>query len=102
MVYDWIGKLTFAASLDCLRPRGIVVSFGVSNGAPDPVSVGTLNAKGSLFLTRPGLEAHATELGEYHRRVSSVSSAVISGVIKPETWRVFALSDAAVAHCAVP
>ena len=101
MVYDWIGNLTFAASLDCLRPRGIVVSFGVSNGAPDPVSVGTLNAKGSLFLTRPGLGAHATELGEYHQRANAVFDAVTAGVIKPAAWNVFPLSDAAAAHAAL-
>jgi NADPH2:quinone reductase len=101
VVYDGIGKLTFAASLDCLRPRGLMVSFGTSSGAPDPVAVGTLNAKGSLFLTRPGLAAHATELGEYHERASSVFKAMTSGVIKPEAWRVFALSDAAAAHAAL-
>ncbi len=52
VVYDGIGKPTFATSLDCLRPRGLMVSFGASGGAPDPIAVGTLNAKGSLFLTR--------------------------------------------------
>jgi NADPH:quinone reductase len=100
VVYDGIGKLTFAASLDCLRPRGLMVSFGASSGAPDPVAVGTL-AKGSLFLTRPGLGAHATELGEYHHRADAVIGAVTAGVIKPATWRVFSLSDAAAAHAAL-
>ena len=51
VVYDGIGKLTFATSLDCLRRRGLMISFGASSGAPDPVAVGTLNAQGSLFLT---------------------------------------------------
>jgi NADPH:quinone reductase len=101
VVYDAIGKLTFAASLDCLRPRGMMVSFGASSGAPDPVAVGTLNAKGSLFLTRPGLAAHATELGEYHERARSVFSAVISGVMKPVAWKTFPLSEAAAAHAAL-
>ncbi len=59
-----------------------MVSFGASSGAPDPVAVGTLNAKGSLFLTRPGLAMHATELGEYHRRADAVIGAVTAGVIK--------------------
>ena len=101
VVYDGIGKLTFAASLDCLRPRGMMVSFGESSGAPDPIAVGTLNAKGSLFLTRPGLGAHATELGEYHQRADAVFSAVTAGVIKPAAWNVFPLSDAAAAHAAL-
>jgi NADPH:quinone reductase len=101
VVYDGIGKKTFAASLDCLRPRGLMVSFGASSGAPDPVAVGTLNAKGSLFLTRPGLAAHATELGEYHRRADAVFAALTAGVIKPTTWNVFPLSDAAAAHAAL-
>jgi hypothetical protein len=79
VVYDDIGKLTFAASLDGLRPRGLMVSFGSSTGVPDPVAVGTLNAKGSLFLTRPGLAAHATELGEYHLRAHAVLEAVNAG-----------------------
>jgi NADPH2:quinone reductase len=101
VVYDGIGKVTFAASLDCLRPRGMMVSFGASSGAPDPVAVGTLNAKGSLFLTRPGLGAHATELGEYHQRANAVFDAVTAGVIKPAAWNVFPLSDAAAAHAAL-
>ena len=101
MVYDGIGKLTFATSLDCLRPRGLMVSFGASSGAPDPVAVGTLNAKGSLFLTRPGLGAHATELGEYHQRANAVLAAVTAGTIKPATWNIFPLSDAAAAHAAL-
>jgi NADPH2:quinone reductase len=101
VVYDGIGKLTFATSLDCLRPRGLMVSFGASSGAPDPVAVGTLNAKGSLFLTRPGLGAHATELGEYDQRANAVLAAVTAGIIKPATWNIFPLSDAAAAHAAL-
>jgi NADPH2:quinone reductase len=101
VVYDGIGKLTFAISLDCLRPRGLMASFGASTGAPDPVEVGTLNAKGSLFLTRPGLAAHATELSEYHQRADAVFDAVSAGIIKPAVWRTFALADAAAAHSAL-
>ena len=101
VVYDGIGKLTFPASLDCLRPRGLMVSFGASSGAPDPVAVGTLNAKGSLFLTRPGLGAHANDLGEYRQRAEAVLGAVTAGVIKPAIWRTYALSEAAAAHAAL-
>src|SRR6185436_21077658 len=55
VVYDGVGKDTFAGSLDCLRPFGLMVSFGNSSGAVPPFSIATLAAKGSLFLTRPTL-----------------------------------------------
>ena len=58
VVYDPIGRATFEASLDSLRPRGLLVSFGATSGVPPAVEVATLNAKGSLFLTRPSLAAH--------------------------------------------
>ncbi|KRR22199.1 quinone oxidoreductase [Bradyrhizobium lablabi] len=98
VVYDGVGRTTFAASLDSLRPRGTMVSFGASTGAPPPVEVGTLNAKGSLFLTRPGLAAHATDIHEYRERVLDVFDAVERGIIKPSVWKTYALSDAAGAH----
>jgi NADPH2:quinone reductase len=101
VVYDGIGQLTFATSLDCIRPRGLMVSFGASSGVPGPVGVSTLNSKGSLFLTRPGLGAHATELSEYHRRADAVFAAVTAGIIKPAPWNVFSLSDAVGAHTAL-
>lgn len=100
VVYDGIGKTTFSASLDCLRPRGLMVSLGASSGVPAPVAVGTLNAKGSLFLTRPGLAAHATDLDEYRWRAEAVFDAVRRGVVSPSTM-VFPLSDAASAHAAI-
>ena len=55
VVYDSVGKQTFLKSLDCLAPLGTMVLFGQSSGPPDALNVGTLAAKGSLFLTRPGL-----------------------------------------------
>lgn len=101
VVYDGIGKLTFATSIDCLRPRGLMVSFGSSSGPPDPITVETLNSKGSLFLTRPSLAAHATDLTEYHLRADAVFTAVTLGIIKPATKDIFKLSDAASAHAAL-
>lgn len=98
MTYDGIGQATFATSLDCLRPRGVLVSIGASTGAPPPIAVGVLNAKGSLFLTRPGLAAHATDVEEYRARVIDVFDAVAKGFIKPTIWKRFALADAAKAH----
>jgi NADPH2:quinone reductase len=101
VVYDGIGRATFHASLDSLRTRGMMVSIGASTGAPAPVDVGTLNAKGSLFLTRPGLGNHATDINEYRERVSDVFDAMERGFIKPSIWKTFALADAAEAHAAL-
>jgi NADPH2:quinone reductase len=101
VVYDGLGKLTFATSLDCLRPRGMMVSIGASTGAPPPVEINTLNAKGSLFLTRPGLAMHATDVDEYRARVLDVFDAVAQGIIKPDVWKTFPLADAAQAHQAL-
>jgi NADPH:quinone reductase len=101
VVYDGLGRLTFAASLDSLRPRGLLVSIGSSTAAPPPVEVATLNAKGSLFLTRPGLATHATEIAEYRERAADVFAAVAAGVIKASAWRTYPLADVAAAHTAL-
>ena len=58
VVFDGVGKDTWAASLDCLQPRGLMVSFGNASGAVAPVPIGILNAKGSLYVTRPSLGAY--------------------------------------------
>jgi len=98
VVYDGIGRTTFATSLDCLRPRGLMVSFGASSGAPDPVAVDTLNSKGSLYLTRPGLAEHIGDVEEYRARAQSVFDAVEAGTIIPDVWCTYDLSDAEKAH----
>jgi NADPH:quinone reductase len=101
VVYDGIGRDTFGASLDSLRPRGLLASIGASTGAPPPIEVGTLNAKGSLFLTRPSLAAHATDIAEYRERAQDVFAAVADGIIKPSAWKTYPLADAAEAHAAL-
>lgn len=101
VVYDGIGKLTFEASINSLRPRGLMVSFGASTGAPPPVEVGTLNAKGSLYLTRPGLAAHATDVNEYRKRAADVLGAALNGVFSTTFSKEFPLSEAAAAHEAI-
>ena len=98
VVYDGIGRKTFDTSLDCLRPRGLMVSFGASSGTPDPVAVETLNQKGSLYLTRPGLAAHITDVAEYRQRADDVLDAATRGVISPGLWRSYPLAEAAQAH----
>ncbi len=98
VVYDPIGRVTLNASLDCLRPRGLLVSFGATSGAPAPIEVGTLNAKGSLFLTRPSLAAHTATAAEYQERAQDVLQAVADGIIAPRIWRRYALADVGTAH----
>jgi NADPH2:quinone reductase len=98
VVYDPIGRISFEASLSSLRPRGLMVSFGASSGAPAAVEIGTLNAKGSLFLTRPSLAAHTATIDEYQERARDVLAHVQAGVITPRIWRSYPLSDAAAAH----
>jgi NADPH2:quinone reductase len=98
VVYDPIGRASFQASLDCLRPRGLMVSFGASSGAPSAVELSTLNAKGSLFLTRPSLAAHTASASEYQERAQDVLAAIGAGIIKPRIWASYSLADAARAH----
>lgn len=98
VVYDPIGRDTFAASLDCLKPRGLMVSFGASSGAPAAVEVSTLNAKGSLFLTRPSIVAHTATPAEYQARAQDVLAALEAGIIQPRVCRTYPLREAAQAH----
>ncbi|MDR6714944.1 NADPH2:quinone reductase [Pseudomonas hunanensis] len=98
VVYDGVGKVSFNASLDALRPRGLLVSFGATSGAPDPIEVATLNTKGSLYLTRPSLAAHTHTVQAYQQRAADVLEAVVSGIIPPRIWRRYPLADVATAH----
>lgn len=98
VVYDPIGRISFAASLDCLRPRGLMVSFGASSGAPAPVELSQLNAKGSLYLTRPSLAAHTATPEEYKMRADAVIAALVDGIIAPKIWKTYPLSEAIQAH----
>ena len=101
VVYDGVGKDTFAASIDSLAQRGIMASIGASSGPPPAVEVSTLNTKGSLFLTRPTIVHHAGDVAEYRERAAAVFEATIAGTIRPEIWREFALAEAAAAHAAI-
>lgn len=98
VVYDPIGRVTLDASLDSLRPRGLLVSFGAASGMPAPIEVSTLNAKGSLFLTRPSLAAHTATAAEYQERARDVLDAVAAGIVRPQVWRRYPLADVAAAH----
>jgi len=98
VVYDPIGRISFDASLDSLRPRGVMVSFGASSGAPSAVELATLNAKGSLFLTRPSLAAHTATIPEYRERAQDLLATIEAGAITPRIWGRYSLADAATAH----
>jgi len=101
VVYDSVGKDTFLKSLDCLRPRGLMVSFGNASGPVDPVPPGILAQKGSLFLTRPTLFHYIADRAELEMAARELFDVVESGKVKIEIKQRFALKDAAEAHRAL-
>ncbi|MCH8617055.1 quinone oxidoreductase [Sphingomonas sp. SM33] len=101
VVYDSVGKDTFLRSLDCLRPRGIMVSYGNSSGPVDPFPPGILAQKGSLFLTRPTLYHYTASRAELEAAAAELFDVVASGKVKIEVKQRFALKDAAEAHRAL-
>jgi NADPH:quinone reductase len=98
VVYDSVGKDTFFASLDCLAPRGLMVSFGNSSGAVPPIAPLELSRRGSLFLTRPILFHYIAKASELARGARELFEAVASGRVKAHVGRTYALADAAQAH----
>ena len=98
VVYDSVGKDTFDGSLDCLAPRGCLVLFGQSSGRVPPVDPQVLNAKGSLFLTRPTLASYALTREEIDWRASEIFGWLAEGALNVRVGASFALSEAAEAH----
>jgi NADPH:quinone reductase len=98
VVYDSVGKSTFEKSLDCLRPRGYLVLFGFSSGPVAPFDPAVLGAKGSLFLTRPGLNQYVATREELLERAADLFGWLASGVLQPRIDRVLPLAEAATAH----
>ncbi|HEX7797174.1 MAG TPA: quinone oxidoreductase [Vicinamibacterales bacterium] len=101
VVYDSVGKTTFDKSLNCLRPRGMMVLFGASSGPVPPVDPHTLNVKSSLFLTRPSLAHHVLTRDELLWRAGEVLNAVASGKLRLRIDHVYSLSQVADAHRAL-
>ena len=101
VVYDSIGKDTFQASLDCLAPRGLMVTFGSSSGPVPPVDPSILAAKGSLFLTRPSLATYVAKRPDLERMSADLFAAVASGAVRAGVHQTFALKEAAAAHRAL-
>ena len=98
VVYDSVGKDTFFKSLECLRPRGLMVSYGNSSGTPPPLETGILAQKGSLFLTRPTLFTYSAQREDLEAAAAELFDMVSSGKVKIEIGQRYALSDAATAH----
>ena len=98
VVFDGVGKDTWAASLDCLQPRGLMASFGNASGAVPPQPVGILNAKGSLYLTRPSLGAYTATRKDLEACARSLFKMVKSGKVKIAIDQRYPLADAAQAH----
>ena len=98
VVYDSIGKDTFIGSLDCLRPRGLMVSFGNASGPVEPFSLGELASRGSLFITRPTLFSYAASRKELEEMSADLFGMVESGKVKIEINQRYRLADAAQAH----
>ncbi len=98
VVYDSVGKSTWEGSLDCLQPRGMMVSFGNASGAVAPVSIGILAQKGSLYLTRPTLVNYTATRVDLEETARSLFDIVASGKVKVEVTGTYKLADAAKAH----
>ncbi len=98
VVFDGVGRDTFAASLDCLQPRGLMVSFGNASGAPDPLDLQLLSAKGSLFITRPTLLTYTATTQELRDSSQAVFDRVRSGVLQVGINQRYALEDVQQAH----
>ena len=98
VVYDSVGQATFMKSLDCLRPMGMMVSFGQSSGLVAPFNPGILSAKGSLFLTRPTLMTYTARRDDLLEHAHDLFEVVQSGAVKIEVRQTYALSEAATAH----
>lgn len=98
VVYDSIGKDTFNGSLDCLRPMGMMVTFGNASGPVPPVDTLELSKRGSLFLTRPTLFTYVAKRADLLATAQELFDVVISKKVKIEVNQTYALKDAAQAH----
>jgi NADPH2:quinone reductase len=98
VVYDSVAKTTFEKSLNCLRPRGTLVLYGQSSGPAPLLDPQALNAKGSLFLTRPSLHHYIADRAELLQRAGDLFAWMATGQLTVRVDRVFPLSEAAEAH----
>ncbi len=98
VVYDAVGKSTFLKGLNCLQPRGYMVLYGQASGAVGPIDPQTLNAKGSLFLTRPSLAHYTLNRPELLQRAGDLFKWIATGELDVRIDQTFPLAQAADAH----
>ncbi|MGB6007061.1 quinone oxidoreductase family protein [Castellaniella sp.] len=98
VVYDGVGKATWEMSLDCLQPRGLMVSFGNASGSVEGVNLGLLAAKGSLYVTRPTVASYTATAQAMQAAAADVFELVTAGKLDIVIGQRFALKDAALAH----
>ena len=98
VVYDSVGKDTFNDSLECLQPRGLMVSFGNASGAVEPFAPALLAAKGSLFLTRPTLATYTATRADLEKTSTDLFGVLSSGAVTVEVNQTYPLENAAQAH----
>lgn len=101
VVYDGVGRATFMQSLDCLQPRGLMVSFGNASGAVEAFNLGVLSQKGSLYVTRPTLMSYTATRAQLLAAAHDVIDVVSRGIVRIEVNQRFPLKDAAEAHRAL-
>ncbi|HEY6993899.1 MAG TPA: quinone oxidoreductase [Xanthobacteraceae bacterium] len=97
-VFDGVGKDTFAASLDCVRPFGMLVNYGNASGHPPPLDLLQLAKRGSLSVCRPALSSLTADVAAMRAAAAELFDLVERGILKIEIGRTYALSDAAAAH----
>ena len=98
VVYDGVGKDTFDISLDCLRPRGLMVSFGNASGLPPALDLQALSVRGSLFVTRPTLFTYTATTEELRQSSADLFARVLAGQVRVEIGQRYALADIQQAH----
>ncbi|HEY4846242.1 MAG TPA: quinone oxidoreductase [Methylocella sp.] len=101
VVYDGVGKATFPASLDCLRPLGMFVSYGSASGQIEGFNLGLLSAKGSLFATRPSLHTYSAKRADLEKMARELFRTVASGAVKIPLHRTVPLEDVVNVHRAL-
>jgi len=98
VVYDGVGRDTFDISLDCLAPRGLMVSFGNASGPPAPLDLQTLTQKGSLYVTRPTMATYTATTAELEQSSRDVFAKVLKGDIRIEINQRYRLAEVRQAH----
>jgi NADPH2:quinone reductase len=98
VVYDSVGRDTFEASLKCLRPFGLLVSFGNASGAVPPMELGLLAQHGSLYITRPTLATYIAKRSDLESMARELFDTVLGGIVRIDINQRYRLKDAAQAH----